>query len=66
MSIDNKVPYLGSFPYSPMYFYVKKTNEGKIGEIFLMNPPAKFDNFLQDLKSRSSVSEQLDKIKMKP
>ena len=30
LSIDNKVPYLGSFPYSPMYFYVKKNPEGKI------------------------------------
>lgn len=27
LAIDNKIPYLGSFAYSPIYFFLKKEGE---------------------------------------
>lgn len=45
LSIDNKVPYLGNFGYSPIYIYVRK--EGKdIVEIKTLDPPQKIEGFL--------------------
>jgi hypothetical protein len=38
LGIDNKVPYLGNFGYSPIYLYVRK--EGKdIVELKTLDPP---------------------------
>lgn len=65
MSIDNKNPYLGTFFYSPMYFYVKKTN-GEISEISIIDPPSKWDDFMGAVINNSGLGEKLEPIKIKP
>lgn len=39
LSIDNKIPYLGNFGYSPIYMFVKKDSENNITECFTLDPP---------------------------
>lgn len=67
MAIDNKNPFMGTFFYSPMYFYLKKDDQGKVIELSILEPPHKIDDFLNGIKSNSEkLRTQLDVIKIKP
>ena len=67
MAIDNKNPFVGTFFYSPMYFYIKKDREGHIIELSILDPPHKYDEFVKGIKDRSdTLRTQLDSIKIKP
>jgi len=39
LSIDNKIPYLGNFGYSPIYIFIRKDSENNITECFTLDPP---------------------------
>jgi len=55
---DNDIPQLGSFPYSPMYIYIRKGTEkakNQVVEIFTLEPPQKFDLFKRELEKRSGL-----------
>lgn len=45
LSIDNKVPHLGNFGYSPIYFHIKKEGD-QIVEIKTLDAPQKIELFL--------------------
>lgn len=45
LCIDNKVPYLGNFGYSPIYLYVRKEGN-QIVELKTLDPPQKMEGFL--------------------
>jgi hypothetical protein len=55
MSIDNKNPFMGTYFYSPMYFYLKKDKDGKIIELAILEPPHKYDEFIGGVKSHSET-----------
>lgn len=57
---------MGTFFYSPMYFYIKVDN-GNITELSILEPPHKIDDFLEGIKKRSdSLRVKLEPIKIKP
>ena len=47
MDIENFVPFLGKFKYSPIYFYVRK-EDNKIIEIYTLPTPSTTGNNLKD------------------
>ena len=65
---DNDIPQLGTFPYTPMYIYIKKGDtpetKNQIVEIFTLESPQKFDLFKEQLSECSGLD--LSKIKMDP
>lgn len=65
LSIDNRVPYLGNFGYSPIYFYVKKEGNS-IVEIETLDPPQRIDAFLEKIGSRAGLKGFKEKIKIDP
>jgi hypothetical protein len=65
LAIDNKIPYLGNFGYSPMYLYVKKEN-GRISEIKTLDPPQRHTEFLKQIGELSGFEGFADNIKLKP
>lgn len=65
MSIENKVPYLGSFAYSPIYFFVKKDGDN-ITEVSILDIPVKYDGFISQLKEYTGLEKELSKIKVIP
>jgi hypothetical protein len=64
MSIENKVPYLGSFAYSPIYFYLKKEGD-KVTEVAILDVPVKYEQFREKLKEYSGI-EGLEKVDLVP
>ena len=65
LSIDNKVPYLGNFGYSPIYFYVKKQGSDII-EIKTLDPPQRIEGFLKQIDELAKIKGFAKKIKIKP
>lgn len=65
LCIDNKVPYLGAFFYSPIYYYLKK-EDGKVTEIAILDIPVKYDQFIGQVKKYSGLEEELKKIDLVP
>ena len=63
--IDNKVPYLGTFFYSPIYFYLKK-EDGKLTEIAILDIPVKFNDFISKIKEYSGLEKELSQIDLVP
>ena len=63
--IDNKIPYLGSFAYSPIYFFLKK-EEGKITEIAILDIPVKFKEFKSKIVEYSGLEKDLAQIDLVP
>lgn len=60
LCIDNKVPFLGTFSYSPIYLHVKKNEKGQIEEIRTLDPPQRFSDFIEGLPIPK------DRIKLHP
>jgi len=65
LSIDNKVPYLGNFGYSPIYFHVRKRG-GEIVEISTLDPPQRFEEFIKGVEKCTRKKGMSEKIKMVP
>ena len=65
LSIDNKVPYLGNFGYSPIYIYLKKQGN-QILELKTIDPPQKTEEFLTSIQDLAKLKGLKDKIKIKP
>lgn len=63
LCIDNKVPYLGSFSYSPIYFFLKK-EEGKVTEVAIIDIPVKWNDFISKVRAYSGLA--LENIEMVP
>jgi len=65
---DNEVPELGTFPYTPMYMYLKKGNtpetQNSIVEIVTLESPQKFEIFKEKLEKASKLD--LKDIKLNP
>lgn len=67
MAIDNKNPFMGTYFYSPMYFYLKKDEQGRVAELAIIEPPHKYEEFVDGIKANSDAfRSQLDAIKIKP
>lgn len=64
LGIDNKIPYLGNFGYSPIYFYVRKQGN-EIVEIKTLAAPQKIDDFLKEIEQYTKL-KITDKVKIKP
>jgi len=64
LSIDNKVPFLGNFGYSPIYMYVKKRGNDII-ELKTLDPPQKSEDFLKQIEELSKLKGFTDKVKIK-
>ena len=54
---------MGSFAYSPIYFYLKK-EEGKVTEVSIIDIPAKFNDFIGKIREYSGL--KLDNIDVVP
>jgi hypothetical protein len=65
LSIDNKIPYLGSFAYSPIYFFLKKV-DGKVTEVAILDIPVKFESFKNQILEYSGLHKALEKIDVVP
>jgi hypothetical protein len=65
LSIDNRVPYLGNFGYSPIYFYVRKEGDN-IVELVTLDPPQRVEGFLQKIGEYSNLKGFSEKIKLDP
>ena len=39
--MENKIPQLGEFSYSPMYFYLKKDGDNQITELVTLDGPVR-------------------------
>jgi hypothetical protein len=65
LAIDNKVPYLGNFGYSPIYLYVRKTGENVV-ELKTLDPPQRADDFIKSIGQLTKFKGFSDKIKIKP
>lgn len=65
LSIDNKVPYLGNFGYSPIFMYLKKKGN-QIIELKTIEPPQKIDEFLKSVEDLTKFKGFRDNIKLKP
>jgi hypothetical protein len=65
LSIDNKIPYLGSFAYSPIYFFLKKV-DGKVTEVAILDIPVKFESFKNQILEYSGLRKELEKIDVVP
>lgn len=63
LGIDNKIPWLGNFGYSPIYIYVKKRGK-EIVEIKTLDAPQKIDEFLKEIEELSKL-KITEKIKIK-
>jgi hypothetical protein len=64
LSIDNKVPYLGNFGYSPIYIYLRKQGTD-IVEIKTLDPPQKTEEFLKQIAELTKLKGFSEKIKLK-
>ncbi|CDW85809.1 UNKNOWN [Stylonychia lemnae] len=64
LSIDNKVPQLGNFGYSPIYMYVRKRGN-EIVEIKTLDPPQRPEEFLKQIEEHSKLKGLTEKIKIK-
>lgn len=64
LAIDNRIPWLGNFGYSPIYMYVRK-EDGKIVEIKTLDPPQRAEEFLAGVAEKSKLNDFKDKIKIK-
>ena len=65
LNIDNKVPYLGQFFYSPIYFYVR-VDDGEVKQVAILDIPAKYDLFIEKLRKYSTLNKELQRIKVHP
>lgn len=41
LKMENKIPQLGEFSYSPMYFYLKKDSDNQITELVTLDGPVR-------------------------
>ena len=64
LAIDNKVPWLGNFGYSPIYLYIRKEGE-KIVEIKTLDAPQKTEEFLQGVSEKARLKDFKKVIKLK-
>ena len=65
LAIDNKVPFLGNFGYSPIYLYVRKQGDN-IVEMKTLDPPQKAEDFVKQVAQLSKLKGLDKKIKIKP
>ena len=63
--IENNIPYLGNFGYSPIHLYVKKDKgTGKIVQIQTLERIFDVDKFLDHVASLTGIQGFRDKIAM--
>ena len=65
LAIDNKVPWLGNFGYSPIYLYVRKRGDS-IVELKTLSPPQRSDDFVSEIAQLTKLKDFEKKIKIKP
>ena len=65
LAIDNKVPYLGNFGYSPIYLYVRKSGN-EVVELKTIDPPQRSEEFVKAIAELTGKKEIAEKIKIKP
>jgi hypothetical protein len=65
LAIDNKVPFLGNFGYSPIYLYVRKRGESVI-ELKTLDPPQRSEDFVRGIAELTKLKGLQEKIKIKP
>ena len=65
LGIDNKIPYLGNFGYSPIYMYVRKQGDQVI-EIKTLDPPQRSEDFIRAIAELNPKLKNFEKkIKIK-
>ena len=62
LSIDNKIPYLGNFGYSPIYMFVKKDADNYITECFTLDPPQRNEQFVAKIAELSQLTGFQEKV----
>jgi hypothetical protein len=65
LAIENNVPFLGKFGYSPIYMYVRKKGN-EIVELRTLDPPQKAAEFIKGVASATQLPGLEEKIKIKP
>jgi hypothetical protein len=65
LAIDNKVPFLGNFGYSPIYLYVRKRGESVI-ELKTLDPPQRSEDFIKSIGELTKLKGFTERIKVKP
>jgi hypothetical protein len=65
---DNKIPFLGNFGYTPMYFYVKKNAQNQITEIQTLDSlmANKGQTFMNTVSELFEMPQLTDKVKIVP
>ena len=64
LSIENKVPFLGNFGYSPIYLFVRKRGEQVI-ELKTLDPPQRSEEFVKQIAELTQLKGFEKKIKIK-
>ena len=57
---------MGNFGYSPMYFFLRKDDEGNIIESYILSAPQKSDQFISKIGELSGIADFAEKIKIQP
>lgn len=65
LSIDNSIPFLGNFGYSPIYLYVRKRGS-EIIELKTLDPPQKAEDFVKQIAELTKLKDFTKNIKIKP
>jgi hypothetical protein len=65
LAIDNKVPFLGNFGYSPIYLFVRKRGS-EIIELKTLDPPQRAEEFIKQIGELSKLKGFAKNIKIKP
>ena len=61
-NIDNQIPYMGNFQYTPIYFYIRKNALNQITHIETITPAGRGSQFIdkvQDLTQLPLFKEQV-------
>lgn len=64
LSIENKVPFLGNFGYSPIYLFVRKSGDAVV-ELKTLDPPQRSDDFIKQIADLTKLKQFEKNIKIK-
>lgn len=65
LSIDNKIPFMGNFGYSPIYMYIRKRGND-IVELKTLDPPQRSEDMIKSLAELTQIKGLQENIKIKP
>lgn len=65
LAIDNKIPFMGNFGYSPIYMYIRKRGNDVV-ELKTLDPPQRSESMIKSLAALTGLKGFEESIKIKP